>query len=193
MAGSPIMGATVTSSGFLIASKGYILTTYHTIEGADPASGITVEFNTDTRRRAQLIEEDAVNDVALLKVDMTGVSTEIRPLDLGNSRTVSVGDSVMTIANPFGLQRTLASGIVSALQTQLTGVGGMGISDVLQTDIPSSPGADGGPLMDTDGDVIGINSQIEVPSGGSTSAVGFAVPIDTVTGSHGIVQKGVLP
>ena len=129
--------------------------------------------------------------MGLLKVtNMRGVSAATSDLNLGNSRTVSVGSSVLSIANPFGLQRTLSSGIVSAEQRRLTASDGTQVSDVLQTDIPSSPGTDGSPLMNDSGTVIGINSQIEVRSGARSYPVSFAVPIDT---ARAIVPKGVLP
>ncbi len=185
--GAETAGSTTIGSGFLISRSGLILTTCHQIEGAN---AITVEFNSDTSRQAEVMDCVPSDDVALLKVNMRGVSNQINSLTLGNSRSVSVGQNVLSIADPFGLDRTLSSGIVSAQQGQLTSADGTGIADVLQTDLPSSPGTDGGPLMDTDGNVIGINSEIEVQSGGRTYPVSFAIPIDT---ARSVVPKGVLP
>ncbi len=194
IAGAEPAGATVLGSGFLVSrqgSTGFILTTCHELEGADPTAGITVEFNTQTTRHAEVIDCQPADDVGLLKVtDMHGVSASISALNLGDSRSVSVGSSVLAIANPFGLQRTLSSGIVAAQQRQLTAADSMTVSDVLQTDMPASPGSDGSPLMDASGTVVGINSQIEVASGARTYAVSFAVPIDT---ARALVPKGVLP
>ena len=187
IAGTEGPGDTEIGSGFLISRQGFILTTFHEIEGAGT---IRVKFNSDTTRVAEIAGESPENDVALLKVDMHGVSAQILALPLGNSRSVSVGSSVMSIANPYGLDRTLATGIVSAQPGQLNGTEGTDIDDVLQTDIPASPATDGGPLMDTSGNVIGIDSEIEVQASGSRYAVGFAVPIDT---AQAIVPKGVLP
>jgi S1-C subfamily serine protease len=194
VAGAEPAGSRVIGSGFLISRQGFILTTFHQIQGADFSKGISVEFNAQTTRRAEVIQYKAQYDVALLKVNMHGVSQQIPALQMGNSRQVSVGASVLAIANPYGLERTLASGIVSSLQRELVGAHGVGVNDVLQTDLAASPGTDGSPLMDDVGDVIGINSQIEVTSGGRTYPVAFAMPINTVTSSMtGIVPKGVLP
>jgi S1-C subfamily serine protease len=181
--------AKATGSGFLISGQGFILTSFHEIEGA-ATDGITVEFDSDTSRRAEVIRESQADDVALLKVDMKGVPAQIRSLPIGNSRTVGVGDATLAIANPYGLDRTLSSGIVSALQRQLTAADQTSIDNVIQTDTPGSPGASGGPLLDDQGDVIGVNSQIEVSSGGDSFSVDFAIPINTV---RQIIPKGVLP
>jgi S1-C subfamily serine protease len=190
IAGTELPGATSTGSGFLVSPRGFILTTCHQIEGADFTSGITVDFNSQTARRAEVIDCQPADDVALLKVNMRGVSSQITPLSLGNSRDVDVGSSVLAIANPYGLERTLASGVVSALQRQLTAVNGMAVNDVVQTDLLAAPGSDGSPLMDDTGKVIGINSQIQIQGGGRAYAVSFAVPINT---AQTVVPKGVLP
>jgi S1-C subfamily serine protease len=108
---------------------------------------------------------------------MTGVP-DPTPLELGDSRTVEVGDPTLAIGNPFGLDRTLTSGIVSALQRQLPAPDGTSIDNVIQTDAPVNPGSSGGPLLDAAGRVIGINSQIQSPANGSVR-ITFAVPIDT--------------
>ena len=170
-----------TGSGFLIRSNGLILTNYHVIEGADPSKGVTVQFEDQVSRRARVVGEDADNDLALVKVDMTGVPAA-EPLTLGDSSDVRVGDPTLAIGNPFGLDRTLTSGIVSALQRQIQGPNGFSIDNVIQTDAPINPGNSGGPLLDAAGRVIGINSQIETgggDSGNGSVGIGFAVPIDT--------------
>ena len=191
ISGTEMAGTTATGSGFLISRRGFILTTYHEIEGADMAHpAITVQFNAQTRRPAEVIRQNVPDDVALLKVDMRGVSDSIQTLPLGQSRLVSAGASVLSMGNPSGLDRTLSSGIVSSLQRRLVGVGGAEVTDVLQSDIPPTPGSDGGPLMDSGGNVIGIDSQIRVTSGGADYTVGFAVPIDTARVD---VLAGVLP
>jgi S1-C subfamily serine protease len=169
-----------TGSGFLINSNGLILTNFHVIEGADRNSGVSVQFVDNVSRRATVVGTDQNNDLALLKVDMAGVPP-VPPLPLGESAAVRVGDPTLAIGNPFGLDRTLTSGIVSALQRQIQAPDGFSIDNVIQTDAPINPGNSGGPLLDAAGRVIGINSQIETGAGGGTGSVGiaFAVPIDT--------------
>ncbi len=169
-----------TGSGFLVDTRGYILTNYHVIEGADRRTGVSVQFEDNVAREATVVGEDPNNDLALLKVDMGGVPP-VRPLVLGDSTTVRVGDPTLAIGNPFGLDRTLTSGIVSALQRQIQAPNGFSIDNVIQTDAPINPGNSGGPLLDAAGRVIGINSQIETGGDGGSGSVGiaFAVPINT--------------
>src|SRR5205807_8474800 len=116
------------------------------------------------------IGEDPSNDLALLKVDTTGLPN-VAPLMLGDSSSVRVGDPTLAIGNPFGLDRTLTSGIVSALQRQIQAPNGFAIENVIQTDAPLNPGNSGGPLLDATGSVIGINSQIETGGNGGTGSV----------------------
>jgi S1-C subfamily serine protease len=171
--------STSTGSGFLIRSDGLILTNFHVIEGADRNTGVSVQFEDNVTRHATVAGADPSNDLALLKVDMRGVPP-VGPLQLGDSSTVRVGDPTLAIGNPFGLDRTLTSGIVSALQRQIQAPNGFSIDNVIQTDAPINPGNSGGPLLDAAGRVIGINSQIETASGGNGSiGIAFAVPIDT--------------
>ncbi len=112
-----------TGSGFLIGRQGQILTNYHVIEGANRQTGVTVQFEDDVSRRATVVGQDPDDDLALLHADMNGVPS-VRPLPLGDSTTVQVGDPTLAIGNPFGLDRTLTSGIVSALQRQIQGPDG---------------------------------------------------------------------
>jgi S1-C subfamily serine protease len=172
--------STSTGSGFLISSGGYILTNLHVIEGSDPRVGVSVEFQDNISRHATVVGEDQNNDLALLKVDLAGVPA-MRPLALGDSTSVRVGDPTLAIGNPFGYDRTLTSGIVSALQRQIQAPNGFAINNVIQTDAPINPGNSGGPLLDAAGRVIGINSQIATGGDGSDGniGIGFAVPIDT--------------
>jgi S1-C subfamily serine protease len=169
-----------TGSGFLIDAAGDILTNYHVVQGANRGSGVTVQFEDNISRRAAVVGVDPNNDLALLRVDMNGVPP-VEPLELGDSESVQVGDPTLAIGNPFGLDRTLTSGIVSALQRQIQAPNGFAIDNVIQTDAPINPGNSGGPLLDADGRVIGINSQIETAAddGEGSVGIGFAIPIDT--------------
>jgi|SRR5579884_813950 len=168
-----------TGSGFLVDPRGYILTNYHVIEGADRNTGVTVQFEDNVSRQAALVGQDPSNDLAVLKVNMAGVPA-VQPLQLGDSTTVRVGDPTLAIGNPFGLDRTLTSGIVSALQRQIQAPDGFAIDNVIQTDAPINPGNSGGPLIDATGRVIGINSQIATGGdGGNAVGIAFAVPINT--------------
>jgi S1-C subfamily serine protease len=169
-----------TGSGFLIDTQGHIITNYHVIEGADRETGVTVQFEDNVTRPAPVVAVDQNNDLAVLKVNMDGVPP-VRTLQPGDSATVQVGDPTLAIGNPFGLDRTLTSGIVSALQRQIQAPDGFSIDNVIQTDAPINPGNSGGPLIDAAGRVIGINSQIETGDDGGNGSIGiaFAVPINT--------------
>ena len=157
-----------TGSGFLIRG-GYILTTFHIIQGANPSSGISVQFDDAGARRATVIGANKSDDVALLRVSLAGLPA-IRPLTLGESSNVKVGDPILSIANPFGLDRTLSTGIVSALQRQIEAPSGSSVDNVIQTDAPSLPSDSGGPLLNAAGNVIGINSAIAAdPNEGSAA------------------------
>ncbi len=172
--------STSTGSGFLIDEAGDIVTNYHVIEGANRSKGVTVRFEDNVTRTAAVVAQDPNNDLALLKVNMAGVP-QVRPLELGDSTTVRVGDPTLAIGNPFGLDRTLTSGLVSALQRQIQAPSGFSIDNVIQTDAPINPGNSGGPLLDAAGRVIGINSQIETGGGSGQGSVGiaFAIPVNT--------------
>jgi S1-C subfamily serine protease len=167
-----------TGSGFVIDASGDILTNNHVIDGATPDS-ITVQFADHKTVKAKVVGKDPSTDLALLKVDPEGL--DLKALPLGSSKDVKVGDPTIAIGNPFGLDRTLTTGVVSALQRQIQAPNGWTIKDVIQTDAAINPGNSGGPLIDAAGRVIGINSQIETGGGGSSGnvGIGFAVPIDT--------------
>src|ERR671929_1282700 len=163
-------------SGFVIDKAGHIITNDHVVEGA---RSVDVSFSNNESMRARIVGVDPSTDVAVLQVDAH--SRALTPLALGNSDAVRVGDSVVAIGNPFGYDRTVTSGIVSALQRQITAPDGFSIDDVIQTDAPINPGNSGGPLIDARGRVIGINSQIATGGGGSDGSVGigFAIPSNT--------------
>jgi S1-C subfamily serine protease len=178
---------TSTGSGFLVDRSGDILTSFHVIEGADRDSGVTVQFADDISRPAIVVGQDANDDLAVLRVDMVNLP-RVEPLTLGDSTSVKVGDPTLAIGNPFGYDRTLTSGIVSALQRQIRAPDGFAINNVIQTDAPINPGNSGGPLLDADGRVIGINSQIATAGDNGSGNVGiaFAVPVDT---AKGVLQR----
>jgi len=166
-----------TGSGFVVDNQGDILTDYHVIAGAG-AGAISVEFERGVIRPAQVIGEDPSDDLAMLRVDGSGLHLD--PLLLGDSATARVGDPTLAIGNPFGLDRTLTTGIVSALQRQIAGPDGFTIDNVIQTDAPPDPGTSGGPVIDAAGRVIGISSEMDTGEGGDASVgIGFAIPIDT--------------
>lgn len=183
--------STSTGSGFLVDRQGDILTSFHVIEGANERRGVTVEFADDVARQAIVVGQDADDDLAVLRVDMNGVPP-VQPLALGDSSSVRVGDPTLAIGNPFGYDRTLTSGIVSALQRQIRAPDGFAIDNVIQTDAPINPGNSGGPLLDADGRVIGINSQIAAAGDQGEGSVGiaFAVPIDTAKDVVSSLESG---
>ncbi|MBM2823288.1 MAG: hypothetical protein HW413_2034 [Thermoleophilia bacterium] len=164
-------------SGFVLDKAGRIVTNYHVIEGADE---IRVSFSNQDTVEAQLVGSDPSTDLALLQVDTT--ASALTPLPLGDSDKVKVGDPVVAIGNPFGLDRTATSGIVSALQRLITAPNRFTIDHVIQTDAPINHGNSGGPLLNSRGQVIGVNTQIEtggVPNSGNVG-IGFSVPSNTV-------------
>ena len=164
-----------SGSGFVLDKKGFILTNAHVIEGA---SRVTVQFEDDKVTEAKVVGKDTSTDLAVLKVDPDGL--DLKPLALGDSKDVQVGDATIAIGNPFGLDRTLTTGVVSALQRRITAPNGFQIENVIQTDAAINPGNSGGPLLDAVGRVIGINSQIATGGGGNGNVgIGFAVPIST--------------
>jgi S1-C subfamily serine protease len=163
-----------TGSGFVIDKNGTILTNAHVIDGAQK---VTVQFEDQKIVDAQVIGKDLNSDLALLKVSPAGLNLD--PLALGESKGIQVGDPTIAIGNPFGLDRTLTTGVVSALQRRIQAPNGFAIDNVIQTDAPINPGNSGGPLIDATGRVIGINSQIETGGGQGSVGIGFAVPIDT--------------
>ncbi len=168
-------GGTATGSGFLIDTEGHIVTNAHVVEGADK---IEVKLGaSDKEYTAEVVGADPATDVALIKVD--AASDELHPLALGDSSNIEVGDPVVAIGNPFGLDRTVTSGIVSALQRQIEAPNGFSISHVIQTDAAINPGNSGGPLINDHGQVIGINSQIQNTGNDGNVGIGFAVPINT--------------
>ena len=165
-------------SGFVIDKAGHIVTNYHVVEGANQ---VTVSFSNRDTVKAEVVGTDPSSDLAVLRVATS--ASALTPLPLGNSDIVRVGDGVVAIGNPFGLDRTATSGIVSALQRLISAPNSFTIDHVIQTDAPINPGNSGGPLLNARGQVIGVNTQIETGSGTSATGnvgIGFAVPSNTV-------------
>jgi putative serine protease PepD len=160
-------------SGSVIDANGNILTNYHVIEGAQK---LTVSFGGDKTYPASVVGGDPDTDLAVIKLDQPPAGLTIVPL--GDSDKVVVGQKVLAIGNPFGLDRTLTTGVISGLQRPIRARNGKPIDAAIQTDASINPGNSGGPLLDKFGKMIGINSQILSPAGGSVG-VGFAVPVNT--------------
>ncbi len=168
-----------TGSGFVVSKDGLIVTNDHVVDGA---SQVQVKIGTsDKAQAATVVGADPSRDLALLKVD---AGNDLPTLSLGDSSSVSVGDPTYAIGNPFGLDHTLTTGIVSALQRSLQAPDGATISGAIQTDAALNPGNSGGALINADGKVIGVNSQIQTGSSSGAEAgnvgIGFAIPSNTV-------------
>jgi len=161
-----------TGSGFVIDDDGHVCTNAHVVAGA---TAVRVTVSGGRSVSAKVVGKDPSTDVALLKIDPDGL--DLRALELGDSDTVEVGDPTIAIGNPYGLDRTLTTGVISAKQRRITAPDGFSIKDVIQTDAALNPGNSGGPLLDARGRVIGMNSQLAVREG---AGIGFAVPINTV-------------
>lgn len=160
-------------SGFVWNSEGYIVTNNHVIENADK---VTVVFVDDTRVDAEVVGADPDSDLAVLKVDLP--ASQLKPLALGDSDVLKVGQLTVALGNPFGQDFTMTSGLVSAVgRTIRGGNSNYSIPEAIQTDASINPGNSGGPLLNRHGEVIGINSQI-ISRSGSSSGIGFAIPIN---------------
>jgi S1-C subfamily serine protease len=160
-------------TGFVWDDQGHIVTNYHVVQQAET---VTVSFGQEEMLEAELIGHDLFTDLAVIKVDTENLPG---PLRVGNSDDVSVGEFVVAIGNPFNFEQTLTFGVVSAIGRVIRSAGGRFISESIQTDTPINPGNSGGPLLDMDGNVIGVNSAIISPSGAS-AGIGFAISANTV-------------
>jgi S1-C subfamily serine protease len=165
-----------TGTGFVWDQDGHIVTNYHVVQGR--SSAIRVVMHDQTSYMAQPVGGSARHDLAVLRIDAPADS--LRPVRLGDSDRVRVGQSAYAIGNPFGYSATLTTGIISALNRQIEGLTSDIIEDVIQVDAAINTGNSGGPLLDSRGRVIGINSQIASPSG-TSAGIGFAIPVNTVT------------
>ncbi|XP_042387268.1 protease Do-like 1, chloroplastic [Zingiber officinale] len=166
-----------SGSGFVWDTKGHIVTNYHVIRGA---SDLRVTLADQATYEAQVVGFDQDKDVAVLSIDAP--KEKLRPIPVGISSDLLVGQKVYAIGNPFGLDHTLTTGVISGLRREISSAAtGRPIQDVIQTDAAINPGNSGGPLLDSSGSLIGINTAIYSPSGAS-SGVGFSIPVDTVSG-----------
>ncbi len=159
-------------SGFILDRAGHILTNYHVIE--DAKRGIEVMLYNKRRYPARVVGTDQVHDLALLQID----APDLQPVTLADSSNLAVGQKVYAIGNPFGLSGTMTSGIISSIRT-IAGAGGAPIENAIQTDAAINPGNSGGPLLNSSGEVIGINSMIASNGADQSSGIGFAIPINT--------------
>ncbi|MFB6191613.1 MAG: S1C family serine protease [Candidatus Nanohaloarchaea archaeon] len=159
-------------SGFVYSKSGYIVTNHHVIEGADR---IRVQFSDDRIMPAEVVGSDTYSDLAVLKVDRAG----LKPLELGNSSKVQVGERAIAMGSPFGYDNTMTAGIVSQKGRMIQGEGGFSIPNIIQTDAAINPGNSGGPLLNARGEVIGVNTAIQSRTG-TFSGIGLAIPVNTV-------------
>jgi len=163
-----------TGSGFVWDQQGHIVTNFHVVSGGDRAS---VTLNDGSTYPATIVGTHPDKDIAVLKIDAP--PQKLLPLPVGQSSNLKVGMKVLAIGNPFGLDQTLTTGVISGLGREIKSISGRPISDVIQTDASINPGNSGGPLLDSSGRLIGINTAIYSPSG-ANAGIGFAVPVDTV-------------
>ena len=182
LGGTPDEDAAGQGSGFVVSSRGEIATNAHVVttgEGpeAKRAREVYVEFADGNRVPARIVGHDLNSDVALLRIEPGGL--DLDPLPLGRSRTVSVGEPVVAIGSPFGERQSLSIGVVSAIDRDIRSLTAFGISGAVQTDAAINKGNSGGPLVNSRGEVIGINAQIQSQTGDGTG-VGFAIPVDLV-------------
>ena len=162
-----------TGSGLVVDDRGYILTNNHVVEEAD---SLEVTLTDKSKVPAKLVGRDPSNDLAVIRISVP--KEKLFPLKLGNSDALQVGQMAIAIGNPFGLDRTVTRGVISSVGRTLRSENGRQIRGIIQTDAPINPGNSGGPLLNSRGEVIGINSAIYTPSGGSVG-IGFAIPINT--------------
>jgi S1-C subfamily serine protease len=182
-------GRAASGSGFVIDNDGHIVTNDHVVEDA---TQYRVRFGDNGDPIvAKLLGSDPSADLALLKIDPKDMPAEIAPLKLGASTDVRPGDEAIAIGSPFGLEGTVTSGIVSALGRTIQAPNGFSISGAVQTDAAINPGNSGGPLLDSRGQVIGVNSQIQTNGGSDqNSGVGFAVPVDAIKRALPFLKTG---
>ena len=179
-------------SGFVVNGEGEVATNAHVVttgegEAIRRARDVYVEFADGNQVPAEIVGADPNADIALLRIDPSGL--KLRPLPLGESSSVEVGEPVAAIGSPFGERQSLSVGVVSAVDRSIQSLTNFSISGAIQTDAAINPGNSGGPLVDGEGRVIGVNQQIKTTSGGG-EGVGFAVPVDAVKRSLEMLRQG---
>ena len=162
-----------SGSGSIIDTKGHILTNHHVVANAQK---LEVTLADGSKWPAKLIGSDPDNDLAVIKIDAPREKLKVIPM--GDSKNLRIGQKVLAIGNPFGLERTLTTGVISSLGRTIRSEGGFLMEDIVQTDAAINPGNSGGPLLNSQGEIIGINSAIISPTGGSVG-IGFAIPVNT--------------
>jgi len=162
-----------SGSGSIIDTKGHILTNHHVVANAQK---LEVTLADGSKWPAKLVGSDPDNDLAVIKIE--ALKEKLKVIPMGDSKNLKIGQKVLAIGNPFGLQRTLTTGIVSSLGRTIRSEVGTLIEDVIQTDAAINPGNSGGPLLNSEGEIVGINSAIISPTGGSVG-IGFAIPVNT--------------
>jgi S1-C subfamily serine protease len=174
-----------SGSGSIIDTKGHILTNHHVVANAQK---LEVTLADESKWSAKLIGSDPDTDLAVIKIDAPREKLKVLPM--GDSKSLKIGQKVLAIGNPFGLERTLTTGIVSSLGRTIRSEVGTLMEDIIQTDAAINPGNSGGPLLSSEGEIIGINSAIISPSGGSVG-IGFAIPVNTAKRVFPeLIQKG---
>jgi S1-C subfamily serine protease len=182
-------------SGFVWDKQGHLVTNYHVVQGVTRGERVLVRLSDQSEWDAELIGVAPEKDLAVLSIE---APAELLPeIPIGRARDLQVGQSVFAIGNPFGLDQTLTTGVISALGREITSLARVPIRDVIQTDAAINPGNSGGPLLDSSGRLIGVNTQIFTTSG-SSAGIGFAIPVDTVNWvvpdliRYGRIQRPVL-
>jgi S1-C subfamily serine protease len=163
-----------TGTGFVWDKQGHVITNFHVVANAD---AVSVNFADQTQKRAKVVGVYRDKDIAVLQIDSP--PEKLTPIDPGTSHDLLVGQTVLAIGNPFGLDHTLTTGVVSAVGREIKALTGRTIADVIQTDASINPGNSGGPLLDSHGRLIGMNTAIFSPSGAS-AGIGFAIPVDII-------------
>src|SRR5262245_14468696 len=171
----PVPTESGTGSGAVIDDQGHIVTNYHVVRGA---VRLDVTLPDKTKTEATLVGADQNKDLAVIQVKVA--RGRLTPIPIGTSKGLQVGQKVLAIGNPFGLERTLTTGIISSLGRSIQAQNGLIIDDIIQTDAPINPGNSGGPLLNSQGQIIGINTAILSPTNSGSIGIGFAIPADTV-------------
>jgi S1-C subfamily serine protease len=171
----PVPTESGTGSGAVIDDQGHIVTNYHVVRGAER---MEVTLPDKTKFEAKLVGADPNKDLAVIRINVP--KGRLTPITLGSSRGLLVGQKVLAIGNPYGLDRTLTTGIISSLGRSIQAENGLIIDDIIQTDAAINPGNSGGPLLNSQGQIIGINTAILSPSNSGSIGIGFAIPADTV-------------